>query len=48
MILLGDDNIVRHITIEHTKNPAPYNAPILYDIPPSEEEDTIAVITSPA
>ena len=29
-------------------SPAPYNAPILYDIPPSDPDATIAVITSPA
>lgn len=36
------------ITIEHTKNPAPYKAPILYDTPSAVPEATIAVITSPA
>ena len=29
-------------------SPAPYKAPILYDIPPSDPDATIAVITSPA
>ena len=29
-------------------SPAPYKAPMLYDIPPSDPDATIAVITSPA
>ena len=31
-----------------TNNPAPYRAPILYDIPSFESDATIAVNTSPA
>ncbi len=36
------------MTIEHTKNPAPYRDPTLQATPPSAPEATIAVITSPA
>jgi len=48
IIISVEFKIVKQITIEHTKKPAQYSAPTLYETPPSEPDATIAVITSPA
>lgn len=40
--------MVKAITIEQTKNPAPYKDPMLYETPPADEPATSAVMTSPA
>ncbi len=48
MGFVGDNNIVKVITIVHTNKPAPNKAPMLYATPSAESDATMAVITSPA